>query len=120
MNKKSINRISLLKIAVLYGGLLIFLMSTDPTKLSLPLLLIPFIWIGLCLYVLIKHVLGHISGRFRRISKNRKTSIAFTLAAVPVCMLLLRSIGQLTIRDVLILAGLIAIGTFYVGRVRLA
>ncbi|OGL29625.1 hypothetical protein A3D14_01275 [Candidatus Saccharibacteria bacterium RIFCSPHIGHO2_02_FULL_47_12] len=120
MNKKSINRISLLKIAVLYGGLLIFLMSTDPTKLSLPLLLIPFIWIGLCLYVLIKQVLGHISGRFRRISKKRKTSIAFTLAAVPVCMLLLRSIGQLTIRDVLILAGLIAIGTFYVGRVRLA
>jgi hypothetical protein len=120
MNKKSISKKNLLKLGLLYGGLAIFLLSTDPRNLSLPLLLIPFIWLGVCLYVAIRYCLTLFSTRYRKISNNRKNSLAVTLAAIPVCMLLLKSIGQLTIRDVFILAGLIAIGTFYVGRVRLA
>lgn len=108
------------RLVVLFLGLFIFFMATDPTTLSLPLLLIPFIWLGICLYIGTRYLLQVLSVRYRRISKNRKNSLAFTLAAIPVCMLLLKSIGQLTVRDVLILAGLIAIGVFYVGRVRLA
>ena len=79
-------------------------------------LFIPFIWLFICLYLALKYFLKLISRKYRKFPPTRQTSLAFVLSIVPICMLMLRSIDQLTIRDGLILLVLVSFGAFYVSR----
>ena len=97
----------------LYGGLFIFFMLTDPQKLSIGWLLLPFLWIFVALFWTFKSLI--ISIRRRRKS-NKNNTLAAILAGLPTLILLLDSIDQLTVRDVLLIFILGVVGLFYVSK----
>lgn len=102
--------IKLNKLLILTGvGVFLFILmaSTSPQDVVLPVLLVPFILIGFITYLLLTSLpLG-------RAHNNRVTSriIPVALASLVVILLLLSSLGQLTIRDTLLVIGF---GTLFI------
>ncbi len=108
------NLISKFVIAILlYGGMLAFFMSTDPHKLAIGWLLLPFLWIFVALFWTSKSVIKSI--RHRRKS-NKNNALAAIIAGLPTLVILLDSINQLTIRDILLIFILGVVGIFYVAK----
>lgn len=91
----------------------VFMGTTNPTRTSLILLLIPFVLFALSLYCLGYAILSKVFGvhsiRLRRL-------IAGVVSAVSVVVLLLRSLNQLTFRDGLILLVLVGLFGLYLRR----
>jgi hypothetical protein len=104
---------------ILYGGLVVFLLSTDPDRLPIGLLLLPIAWLFLCLFITIRYLLDRLFKGKRALSSSRRFSLAFLFAALPSLLLLLSSINQLTVRDVLLLLAVVLFGVFYVSRLKL-
>lgn len=96
-------------IAALYAGLGTFLLSTDPRKLPVVLVVVPFLLLFVALFYTIWLLL-------HKIGRRRSAVIAVCLATLPVLMIVLQSINQLTIRDVVILLVLEAGLLFYITR----
>ncbi len=101
---KKLNHPSLLHKILVTGGLLaillIFILSTDPHTIALPLIIVPFLLIGLVTYQLVRIILT-----------LRTPKSSFTYKIVPlmvafmgVLLLLLASLHQLTWKDTLLLA----------------
>lgn len=92
-------------------ALALLLFGTNPRSISSVALVAPFVLIFLLLFLL-----G--SSFFRTKGFTRKTSwiVAAFIAVLPTLLLVLQSIGQLTIRDVATIAALFAIAYFYVTR----
>jgi hypothetical protein len=103
---------------VLYGGLFIFLSSTDPSKLSVGWLIVPFVWMFGAFYYTVRLVMRLFA---LTPSKNPKKSrlTAVFIAAVPTLLLLLDSIDQLTLKDVLLIVALGTGALFYANRLNL-
>jgi len=108
----------LLIVALLYGGLLMFLLTTNPNKLSITWLIVPFVWLFLALFVSVQ-LLIDLLRLHNTSSSKRQLTIAAVCAAIPTLMLLLDSINQLTIKDSLLIVALGVGGMFYVGKIRL-
>lgn len=106
-----------LYLSVLYGGLVIFLFTTDPTKLPLALLLLPIVWLFLCLFVAGYYLLPKLFIGSTTFSRSRSRVLAFLIAILPSMLLLLKSIDQLTVRDGLLLFALILFAVFYASRI---
>lgn len=92
-------------ILLITGCFLGFMLTTDPNKVPLPLLIVPFILLGFILYQIASAVL--------LLSKSHRNSylgkiIALSIASLGVGLLLLQSLNQLTWRDSL-LTGVFAI-----------
>jgi hypothetical protein len=100
---------------LLYGLLPLFLMFTNPDKLPLPLLLVPFLIIFTALFLTVMFVGSH-THFLKGISTRRKYAIAGFVAALPMLLALFQSLHQLTIRDVLIAVALIVGVIFYISR----
>ena len=86
----------------LYLSLPLFLFFTNPQKLPLPLVLLPIFLLFLIFYTTI-YVL--ISTRFknsRGISRTRLILISAIVAIVPVLLIVLASIQQFTLRDIIL------------------
>ena len=86
----------------LYLSLPLFLFFTNPQKLPLPLVLLPIFLLFLIFYTTI-YVL--ISTRFRNsrgISRTRLILISAIVAIVPVLLIVLASIQQFTLRDIIL------------------
>jgi c-di-AMP phosphodiesterase-like protein len=86
------------------------LFGTNPNSLPLLLLLGPFILLFLSLYLFMQLILDRFVSN---LSKHARRGLSATLAALPVLLLVLQSISQLTSRDLLITVGLIALLLFY-------
>jgi hypothetical protein len=88
----------------------VFLLMTNPEKLPLPLLILPFVLLFAALFLtarlLLRRYFANLGGRYNR-------GLALALATLPVLLLILQSIGQLSIRDLLITAGLLIGLVFY-------
>jgi hypothetical protein len=93
-------------------ALALLLFGTNPRSINSVALVAPFVLIFLLLFLLA-------SSFFHSKGFARKTSwvIAAFVAVLPTLLLVLQSIGQLTIRDVATIAALFAIAYFYVTRV---
>ena len=100
-------------LAVLYAFGPVFLMSTNPSHLPLALIVVPFLWLFAALFATAWLMLGLI-GPFK--PRKRRFLVAGAGSSLPVMLLVFRSIHQLTLRDVLLTAALIAVATFYVSR----
>ncbi len=96
--------------ACLVAVLLLF-MTTDPNKTPSFVLMLPFVLLFVLLSTLITIVL-----RAQGTAEGKSLKIGLVLAAVPLILLVLQSIGQLTIRDVLTIGILFVISYFYVSR----
>ncbi len=99
--------------ALTYASLPLFLMLTSPRDLPIVALLVPFLLFFIILFftftILIRVFSSGVTVRKRRIT-------AGAMAMFPVLLLLLQSIGQLSLRDVTIVIALMTIIVFYVMR----
>jgi preprotein translocase subunit YajC len=93
------------------AALLVLFMSTDPAKVPSFLLIVPFILLFVSLMFIISSFL-----QYKGYTKNRSLQVAALSTAAPVLLLVLQSIGQLTIRDILTVAILFALSYFYMSR----
>lgn len=102
-------------LVVPYALLLFFLLNTNPLKLPVVLLFIPFILFFLSTAITILYFLSLFT---LKKGQNRKRNIlrALCLGALPTTILALQSINQLTLRDGLILFAFIALLVLYIGR----
>jgi hypothetical protein len=94
-----------------FALLLIIFMVTDAKKVPSPILMVPFV----LLFVLISSLVSALL-RWQDISIGRSWRIGLVFAGVPIVLLILQSIGQLTVKDVLTIAVLLIVSYFYVSR----
>jgi len=102
-------------IAVLTGSSLLFtimLTATNPTKLSSLALIVPFFLLFLILWCASFLLL-----RASNLGRNRSLRLGIVLSGLPIGLLLLQSIGQLTIRDVITILVFFGVAYFYIDRI---
>lgn len=99
-------------LSLLYAVGPLFFMLTDPDKIPLPLLILPFLWLFAVVFITARLVLQ------RRVSATNKQVVIVSslLACLVVLLLVFQSIHQLTIRDVLISLAIIGIAAVYLLR----
>ncbi len=98
-------------------GLMLFTL-TNPQSAPAVILVVPFI----LLYVLFLYTFNvilkrNIKSLSTRENRRKRVSIAAIIAALPVMLLALQSIGQLTTRDVITIVILITVLGFYITRI---
>lgn len=87
-----------------------FMLLTDPGKIALPLLIVPFILIGFVCYQVVEATLLLRSNRKSPYIRIFPLSIAF----LTVCLLLLESLHQLTWKDTALVGGFTMLLWLYV------
>lgn len=97
----------------LYLALGLWLMTTDPNKLPIILLMVPFMLLFAALWLSVDIVLRRF---FPRLSRAKKTIIATSVSGVPTFMLILSSVDQLTWRDAVLIMCLVVFVLFYSSR----
>jgi hypothetical protein len=90
----------------------LFIVTTDPRDLPLPLLVLPFMWLFTTLFVTTWTVFK----RRQNISKRQVVIISGVIASIPVLLAIFQSIHQLSIKDVLLSTGLVLLAAWYVLR----
>lgn len=95
-----------------FTALFVFLATTDPFKLSLVVLFVPFVLLGVGVYHVV-FLLSTLSG----LSDRRGRAIAFVATGMLLLAALLQSIRQLSLRDFCILTILLAGVLFYMRRI---
>lgn len=104
----------LIAIAALWISLPIFILVTNPEKLPLPMLVVPFLLLFAMLYITASVGLRII---FSTLSNARLRVLSVLIGALPTLLLVLASIRQLTVRDTAIVVGLLVMLVFYLRRV---
>jgi hypothetical protein len=102
---------------ILVVSLIIFMLNTNPQQVSLGLLLVPFCLIAIIAYVITRYTILVVRKKDKPSAKSIILSVS--IAILSVNFLLLRSINQLTLQDVLISFAISAILAFYVTKFRL-
>jgi len=92
-------------------ALLILFFGIDPNKVPSFLLVLPFILLFTVLLAGIYYVLQK-----RQMDSKKSLKLAALCSSLPILLLVLQSIGQLTVRDVLTVALLFALSYFYIVR----
>jgi hypothetical protein len=100
-------------VITLVALLVVLLMLTDPNKVALPILIAPFICIGLIIYQLTKLFL---SSTKKNIDNKAARMFAISVAFLGVALLLLRSLHQLTLKDTLLVCGFALAFWLYIWR----
>ena len=102
----------------IYLTLVVFLANTNPRHLALPLIIVPFVLIFMAIYLpvyfLLNGFMASISGG--PTTSKRARFIALAGASLPCFLLVLSSINQLTLKDVLLWLALISGLVFYTAR----
>ena len=92
--------------------LLLFLLATDPYKLPLVLIVIPFLLVGLTVFLIVKSILG-----ISPLPETKVRLIAAIMTALATLLLVFQSLHQLSIRDFLIVVALLVGLTLYLRRI---
>lgn len=87
------------------------LLSTDPSTLPSFILVIPFVLIFTIIWVV-----SFRSLRNANITRLRSARLSLVLAGLPVSLMLLQSIGQLTPRDIITILAFFGLAYFYISR----
>ncbi len=104
-----------LKFKLIIGSLcilIVMLCTTQPNRLPSFVLVVPFVFIFCALWLAIAAVLSWFYDR----SATKNLRAAALAAVLPMLLLILQSIGQLTVRDVLIIIALFGLAYFYMAR----
>ena len=89
-----------------------FMLITNPNRLPLLLLMVPFLVFFFFLFYILKSF-GKNQSKLRR---RQRLIRAGVVASIPVLLLVLQTIHQLTIKDVLITLGLVLLATYYLNK----
>jgi len=103
---------SLIVSAVLLVTALLLFMTTDPDRVPSFILPVPFVLLFVSLLLFLAWGLQKYVGMTFR----RSIKVGVLCAAIPTILLVLQSIGQLTIKDVLTIAILFLVSYFYIAR----
>ena len=106
-------------LGLIYGLLTIFLLSTDPNKMPIGWLMVPFVLIFLAIYFSSLFVQSAFVNVKLENKRKKRWMIAFIIATVPTLILLLDSIDQLTAKDSLLIIILGSIAIFYTTKVNI-
>src|SRR5581483_10494811 len=85
----------------IYALLLVVLVTTDPFRSPLLVVIVPFVLIFIALFMTFNLVLRRVP--LKHWSRQKRLMVVVAAAWLPVMLLILRSINQLTLRDGLIL-----------------
>lgn len=99
--------------------LTVFLSVTNPNDLPIGLIFIPISLIYIALFAVGRLVYELISSVNSRDRSNKSTIFSVIFAAIPTVLLLLRSINQLTIKDLLLIGLLGSVLMFYASVLKL-
>jgi len=91
--------------------LLALLFGTDPNRIPSFMLVLPFLLLFICLLVAATLLLEKWG-----LGRRKSLQIAALCSSIPLLLIVLQSIGQLTVRDVLVLSVLFAVSYFYLSR----
>jgi len=94
---------------------ILFFCLVSPTAIPLVMLIAGFVMLGVLLYGIVKLVLVA-SGLQTRLRPMQRRGVVLLAICLPLLLIMLQSIGQLTIRDTLTLGGLLVVGVFYILR----
>lgn len=112
LHKQILNKLAALCVTLtLLLGVFLF---TNPDEVSLAVLLVPFLLLGYAAYVCISLLMG-VRGLQRATGALQKL-IPLSGAFLVVALLLLASLGQLTLRDGLLVVGFTGFFLIYVAR----
>jgi hypothetical protein len=111
---KTTTKRSILSVGGITGALVVFLLMTDPYKLPLILLTVPFLLLTALIYLVCRAVLGKLIGR-----KGKTHYTAGVMTGLLMLIILLQTIRQLSIRDFLIVGALFVGLSFYMRRIDL-
>jgi hypothetical protein len=106
-----------LLLVLLYISLPVFLVSTNPQRLPIILLILPVVLLFIILYTTVYLLLTRKVKLAKSISKTRLIVIAGLTAIVPVLMLVLASIRQFTLKDILLTIALLVCVSWYLLKV---
>ena len=112
------NKRLILVLAGMYGAFFMFLSTTSPRNLPAVLLLLPLLWLFISLTGSALLLFRIVNPQKTEEGSRKQLGYAAVGAAVPIGMMLLRSIDQLTAKDVVLIVLLSAIALFYLGRFR--
>ncbi len=98
----------------LYTALVAWLLLTDPRDMSIIFLIVPFVLLFAALWLSADLFIKRF---FPRLKASRKLAITVCVSVVPVFLLVLNSVDQLTWRDVGLVVCLVAFLIFYSGRI---
>jgi hypothetical protein len=115
LNYKKFKRIVLL--VALYLSLPLFLFLSNPQSLPLPLLILPVVLLFLIVYTTIYIILLKRLKFSKRISKTRLILISAIIALVPVLLIVLASIQQFTLRDIILSTVIVVCISWYLLKV---
>jgi hypothetical protein len=116
MNSKQ----QIIRTVIIWLLLLVFMTVFDPNKLPVLLLIVPFILLFAALYST-WNTIAAIRGEYARGSGAQprpRKRLGCILSASAVLLLILESLGQLTIRDVVTIGAILILGYIYVLRSR--
>src|SRR5882757_9421300 len=99
-------------IAACMGILLLLMISTEPARLPSAVLVLPFLLIFSLILLVFVSVL-----RWGGLAMASSLRLGLMAASLPMLILVLQSLGQLTLRDLLTIVALFAITYFYLSRV---
>lgn len=112
LNRQILNKlIALLATLTLLLGVFVF---TNPDEVSLAVLLVPFLLLGYAAYVCMSLLMG-VRG-LRNATGALQKLIPLSVAFLLVALLLLASLGQLTLRDGLLVVGFTVFFLMYIAR----
>ena len=93
------------------AALLLLLLVTDPHDVPSFLLIVPFILLFIIFFTLFSFLLGR-----RGLARSKRITFSLLCTSVPILLLILQSIGQLTVRDVLTVGAVFLLSYFYISR----
>lgn len=97
---------------------LLILLTTNPKEVPIAVLMLPPLLSFAALALIAYQVLGLFSvGKGR--TRAQRTTLALICAGVPILLLVLKSVDQLSARDIILFSVLVGLLTFYLGRLRL-
>jgi len=109
----------LVRTAAAWGGLTLFMMLSQPDKLPVIGLIVPFVLLFVALYSTWR-LLGLLKARYTteggELRGRPRVGIAVCLSLV--LLLVLQSLGQLTVKDVMTMGAIAALGYLYLARNR--
>lgn len=111
--------VQLLVLALFYLLFTIFLFNTNPQNLPVGILIIPFVVLYILLFSTIKIVLGILSVIIGPRLYKKRNSIAFIVSFFATLLLVLKSINQLSLSDVLVIGALLSGLIFYASKLNI-
>ena len=100
-------------LVTMYSLSAVFLLFTDPTELPVPILVLPSMMAFITIFATILFILSLLRSDPGMVFRNKDYVNIFIVAMVPTLILLLRSLRQLTAKDIVFTIALAVIAYFY-------